>query len=62
MLKSIRYIIGAIAIGFCLFLALVVALTMILPPDDFSEFMQWGGIVWLALAILSYPISRLIFR
>lgn len=62
MLTSMRYIVGAIAIGFCMFVVLVVALTMILPADDFSEFMRWGGIVWLVLAILSYPISRLILR
>ncbi len=53
---------GALALGFGVLMVAVACSAFLLPEAVFVKLMQYGGYIWIALAILFYPIARWLLK
>lgn len=58
MFGKIKIIIGALALGFIVFLIVSVVALMVLPKEYFRFNMVYGPILWVVFSVLMYPVSK----
>lgn len=57
-MKTAKKLFGALAIGFGVFMVVASLGAFLFPQGVFAKFMQYGAYIWLALALISYPIAK----
>lgn len=58
----LRVILGALALGFSVFIILVTIVAITSPNELLPRLMHNGGYVWAALSMLMYPLSKRFMR
>lgn len=58
----LRVILGAIALGFSVFIILVTIAAITSPNELLPRLMHNGGYVWAGLSLLMYPLSKRFMR